>query len=137
MNCCSNGKIPPPTTIIIKIPEACAVYLPKPSTARLKIPPHIMDVHKPQSTKNRALTGTEAISNPFSTLYPGIETVISFGVKIAINIKQIAVAETTINCVRVATLPLMTLLAERPTNMSGTVGKQARTFFRWVGKIEI
>ena len=77
-----------------------------------------MDVHKPQSTKNRALTGTEAISNPFSTLYPGIETVISFGVKIAINIKQIAVAETTINCVRVATLPLMTLLAERPTNMS-------------------
>ena len=41
-----------------------------------------------------------------------------FGVKIAINIKQIAVAETTINCVRVATLPLMTLLAERPTNMS-------------------
>ena len=116
MNCCSNGKIPPPTTIIIKIPEACAVYLPKPSTARLKIPPHIMDVHKPQSTKNRALTGTEAISNPFSTLYPGIETVISFGVKIAINIKQIAVAETTINCVRVATLPLMTLLAERNTH---------------------
>jgi len=32
-----SGRTPPPTTIIIKMPDAAAEYLPSPSVARLKI----------------------------------------------------------------------------------------------------
>ena len=48
-----------------------------------------------ETITNTFLKTVSAFSN-----YNGGE--IYFGVKIAINIKQIAVAETTINCVRVA-----------------------------------
>ena len=40
------------------LPEAFAVAEPSPSTARLKIAPHITDVQSPQSTKNPIATGT-------------------------------------------------------------------------------
>ena len=40
-----------PNTMVIKIPEAIAVYLPRPSTAMLKIPPHITEVQRPTSKK--------------------------------------------------------------------------------------
>ena len=55
-----KGKIPPPTTIVIKIPDAEAVKRPNPSTARLNIPPHITEVHNPIKTRYIALIGTLA-----------------------------------------------------------------------------
>ena len=69
----SNGSKPPPTTIIINIPEAGSVYFPRPSVARLKIHGHITLVHSPQSTSNNAETGTTTIlkAEPVNT---GIET---------------------------------------------------------------
>src|SRR5690554_756104 len=47
----------------MKIPEAAGVYLPKPSTARLNILPHIIEVQRPTRTKNSALIGTSAKPN--------------------------------------------------------------------------
>ena len=55
---CTTGNTPPPTTIIIKMPDAWAVYLPSPSVAKLKIEAHMTDVNKPQSTSSRAVSGT-------------------------------------------------------------------------------
>ena len=63
MNDWISGNTPPPTTIIMKIPDAAAVYLPNPSVARLKIEDHITDVHKPQRTSRSAATGTVVIWN--------------------------------------------------------------------------
>ena len=40
--------MPPPHTSAMKMPEAAAVYLPRPSTARLKMAPHMIEVQKPQ-----------------------------------------------------------------------------------------
>ena len=39
---------------------SAARYLPNPSTAKLKIPPHMMEVHRPTSTRYIALIGTSA-----------------------------------------------------------------------------
>lgn len=55
-----NGKMPPPHTNTMNRPEAAARYLPNPSTAKLKIPPHMMEVHRPTSTRYIALMGTSA-----------------------------------------------------------------------------
>ena len=52
--------MPPPQTITMNIPEAFSVYFPRPSTAKLKIPPHITEVHNPTNTNNAALIGTWA-----------------------------------------------------------------------------
>src|SRR5690554_4825115 len=57
------GRIPPPQTIVMKIPAAAGVYLPNPSTARLNILPHIIEVQRPTNTKNSALIGTSAKPN--------------------------------------------------------------------------
>ncbi len=50
-----------PTTSIMKMPDACSVYLPRPSTARLKMPPHISEVHNPQSIRKIALNGIDGV----------------------------------------------------------------------------
>ena len=84
-----NGRIPPPQTITMKIPEAAAVYLPKPSTAKLKIPPHMMEVHKPQRAMNMIPTGTSTIPKEISDKNTGILTLVVAGAKIAIKIKII------------------------------------------------
>ena len=47
----------------MKIPLACAEYLPSPSQARLKMHDHITEVHSPQSTRNKAATGTVTMLN--------------------------------------------------------------------------
>ena len=73
-----SGNTPPPTTIIMNIPEACAVYLPRPSVARLNIDAHITEVQSPQSTRNKALSGTTVISNELP-VKSGMEAVIVFG----------------------------------------------------------
>ena len=77
--------IPPPQTSTIKIPEAASVYLPSPSTARLKIPPHITEVHNPQRIKKATFNGTLAIPNQISLKNTGIPTVVSAGLKIDSN----------------------------------------------------
>ena len=79
-----TGSTPPPTTIIIKIPDAWAVYLPRPSVARLKMEAHITEVQSPQSTSNRALIGTVVISTEPSRIFTkGMVTVTLFGVRMA------------------------------------------------------
>ena len=47
-----------PQTMVMKAPEAMAVYLPSPSVARLKMPPHITLAHRPTSRKQKMPTGT-------------------------------------------------------------------------------
>ena len=44
-------------------PSEVAVYFPNPSTARLKIPPHMIEVQRPTNTKYIALIGTSAKPN--------------------------------------------------------------------------
>ena len=55
--------IPPPQTMTIKIPDAAAVYFPNPSTARLKMPPHITEVHNPQRIRNMTFIGIMTVSS--------------------------------------------------------------------------
>ena len=69
----------------IKIPEAAAVYLPNPSVAKLKIPPHITEVQSPQRVKNMTLEGTSASPKEIFLLKTGIFTTTSVGKKIANN----------------------------------------------------
>ena len=73
----------------MKIPDAAFVYLPRPSTAKLNILPHIMEVQSPQSTNNNALTGTFVIAKeePVNT---GIKVVTVFGDNMAITINKMA-----------------------------------------------
>ena len=105
--------------MVIKRPEAAAVYLPKPSTARLKMPPHITDVQRPQSTINRHFTGTpDVMMKPSETLYAGMLIVRSPGKKMVISSSAIAVVVTKSICERVDTFPLMIELEKRPTSIS-------------------
>ena len=74
------------------MPEAAAVYFPNPSTARLNMPPHIMEVHNPHKTTKTILIGTsvfktgkvmvevigEKIANKIN-IKPKSETVIKIG----------------------------------------------------------
>ena len=108
--------MPPPTTIIMKIPDADAVYLPKPSVARLKILAHITLVHKPQSTNNKALIGTVTMSKllPVKT---GIDTVMLLPRTIATMINPIAIVVVIIINVRLETLSAMNPVLKRPTNI--------------------
>ena len=60
----------------MKIPEALSVYLPRPSTAKLKMPPHMTDVQRPHNTNNAALTGTCAMPKPSVPLNTGRPTTV-------------------------------------------------------------
>ena len=71
-----SGSTPPPTTIIMKMPLAAAVYLPRPSVARLNTHDHITEVQRPHSTSSKALRGTVSISNPLP-LNTGMEVWVS------------------------------------------------------------
>ena len=85
----TTGNTPPPTTIIIKIPDAWAVYLPRPSVARLKMEAHITEVNRPQSTSNRAVRGTVVeVIVPSRMEISGMLTVTLFGVKMAARIEK-------------------------------------------------
>src|SRR5690554_2461671 len=108
--------IPPPTTIIIKIPDAALVYFPSPSTARLKILPHIIDVHNPQTTSKSALKGTTVNENedPVNT---GIDVVTVFGVSMAAIINIIASPDTVESITLLDTLPPTSPPMKRPTSI--------------------
>ena len=117
MKFCTNGIKPPPTTIIMKIPEAWAVYLPRPSVARLKILGHMIEVQRPQSTKNMAEIGTVTNWNeePVNT---GISTVVDLPRSTAKRMNSIPAPLATIIIERLETLLAMKLEHKRPTNMS-------------------
>ena len=79
----------------MKIPEAFAVYLPRPSVERLKIPPHMIDVQRPQRKINTQDNGTVAFSIlmiPRSIL----RVVVTSPVKIAATMRIIPTVETVI-----------------------------------------
>ena len=87
--------MPPPTTIIMNIPEPRAVYFPSPSTERLKMHDHITDVHSPQATRSSAATGRWYIATlePVNT---GISTWQLFPRIIAPSINAIASTDVAV-----------------------------------------
>ena len=101
----------------MKIPEACSVYLPRPSTARLKILPHINDVQRPHNTRNSASSGTSRMMNS-PLMKPGMVTRTVDGIRIAASTSTMAISDTAVSCLRVDTFELMAELTRRPTSIS-------------------
>ena len=104
----------------MKIPEAFSVYLPNPSTARLKIPPHMMDVQSPTNARNIALTGTCTSPNIPSELFlnTGIFTIESVGANMAEITRIIPMAEAVPNIALAEILLPILAPIRRPTNIS-------------------
>ena len=64
------------------MPEAIAVYLPRPSTAMLKIAPHITEVQRPTSNMAKMPTGTSCVMKVIADQStPGKGTSTSVGAK--------------------------------------------------------
>ena len=116
MKFCSSGMMPPPTTIAMNIPEPRAVYLPKPSTERLKIQDHITDVHSPHSTSSRAASGRlyVAMLLPVNT---GMSTVMLFPVIIAPVISSMATKAVAESITLLEILLAMNPATKRPTSI--------------------
>ena len=93
------------------------VYLPMPSTAKLKMPPHMMDVHNPQSTKSTTETGTTCKPKLMSALNTGMLTAMSAGKKIPITTNKIASVLTVVNCDLAENLPPKSPPSKRPINI--------------------
>ncbi len=108
--------MPPPTTIIMKMPLAFSVYLPSPSVARLKVQLHITEVQRPQSTMRMALSGsfTTAKLEPVNT---GMLPVTVFGMRMATMMSSMATPLTTIIMVRLDTLAAIRLERKRPQSI--------------------
>ena len=104
--------------MVINSPDAVAVYLPKPSVARLKITPHITDVHKPQRMMNNTLAGTSASMKQLWERSGTVRLILlASGMKIATKRNRSATHEVTVSCVRDETFPLMNALTKRPTSI--------------------
>lgn len=114
----SVGNIPPPQTITINNPDATAVYLPKPVTARLNIAPHITDVQSPQRIKNTAFIGicTELNESVLES-NPKNDTISSFA-QIPADISAIAIADVTASIVRLDTFEPIIPPTNRPTSIN-------------------
>ena len=112
-----RGNTPPPTTIIMKMPEAAAVYLPRPSVARLKMQLHITDVHKPHNTSNNALRGTSCISKA-EPVNNGMVVVWSLPTNMAPRMSNMPSEVTTTIMVRDDTLLAIAPPTMRPTSIS-------------------
>lgn len=85
--------MPPPTTIVMKRPDALAVYLPRPSVARLKMPPHMTEVHRPQSRRKRHFMGTSPLVM-LRNLISGSLKVTDSGRRIAMSTRMMATDDT-------------------------------------------
>src|SRR5574344_1210522 len=101
----------------MKIPDAVAVYLPSPSTARLKIPPHITEVQRPHNTRNITPMGTSAKPNEISDWNTGIDTFVSRGPKIPSNTKIRPTVDATANIALLETFAARLAPATRPINI--------------------
>ena len=117
MEFCTKGRRPPPTTIIMKIPDAAAEYLPNPSVARLKILLHIIEVQRPQRTNSNAAIGTvtNVKEEPVNT---GIDTVVDLPRTTAATIHTIPNIVVPIIIERLDTFPPIKLPMKRPTSIS-------------------
>ena len=114
-----SGRTPPPTTIIMKMPLAWAVYLPSPSVARLKILAHMIEVQRPQSTSSRALIGTVADQNlKFIMSNSGMLMVLVLGMNMAARISIMATLVVQSISWRDDTLPAMKPETRRPQSIS-------------------
>ena len=98
---------------------AFSVYLPNPSTARLKIPPHITEVQRPTSTSNIALIGTFTNPNKPSALFlnTGIFTIVSVEDKMAPNTNAMPIAETVVSIAFADTLAPTAAPTRRPMSI--------------------
>lgn len=112
----SRGSNPPPTTIIMKMPDAAAEYLPKPSVARLKILGHMTEVHKPHNTNKKAATGTVTIwkAEPVNT---GISIVVALPNIMANKTRAIPTTDVAIIMVLLDILFAMNPAVKRPTSI--------------------
>ena len=116
MKFCTRGSTPPPTTIIIKIPEAAAEYLTSHSVAKLKMLDHITEVHRPQSTSKRAATGTVTSWNdePVNT---GIDIVVLLPRTIANSMRKMPRLAVAIIMALLEILSAINPAEKRPTSM--------------------
>ena len=89
------------------------VYLPSPSTARLKMPPHITDVQRPHSVRNMTPMGTSIMAKPVP-VNTGMRPIVSIGAKMPSSTKTSATTETAVSCALLETLPPMTPPIRRP-----------------------
>ena len=101
----------------MKIPEAASVYLPRPSTAKLKIPPHIIEVQRPQSAINMMLIGTCATPNEISLLNTGILTIVVIGQIKARIMNRIPTPDATVSIALLVNLPPKEAPTRRPINI--------------------
>ena len=103
----------------MKAPEAMEVYLPKPSTAILNIPPHITEVHNPTRINATMATGISAVmkvNEAQST--PGILTIHCSGRKIP-NVTSTRVSiDTAAICVRLEIFSATNPPNKRPTSIN-------------------
>ena len=112
-----NGRIPPPTTIAMKIPEAFSVYLPRPSVARLKMQPHMIEVQRPIRTRNTVKRGTLFTAKE-PLLKPIMETPFWGLTNMEMSTNTIPTQETVSSCARLEILPLMKPEVRRPTSIN-------------------
>ena len=68
--------------MVMNRPEALLVALPRPSTARLKMAPHMTEVQRPQRTSSRADSGTFTIWKA-EPVKAGMLTLVEAGAKMA------------------------------------------------------
>ena len=100
----------------MKIPEAAAEYLPRPSVAKLKMLDHITEVHKPQRTNSGAAMGTVTNWNdePVNT---GMAIVVLLPRTIANSIRKMPRLAVTIIMALLETLSAINPAEKRPTSM--------------------
>lgn len=104
----------------MKIPEAAVTYLPSPSTARLKIPPHMTEVQSPMRTRQKALMGTSAKPKERPEVEDwktGMEMGMEVGRKMARAVRMSAAAEAVVSIALGETLAAMAAPMKRPTSM--------------------
>ena len=97
----------PPTTIAMKMPEPIGTYLPRPSAAMLKMPPHITDVMRPQSAMKHMASGN----------WIPKRLIIFNGVYIVASINAIPSTEHTVICAREETFAPTAPPSRRPIIM--------------------
>ena len=98
------------------MPDAAAVYLPSPSTARLKIAPHMTEVQRPQRMSRRILTGTASMPKDMSDLNTGILT-IDCGRSMALMTSSAAMVVVAMSIVLLDIYPPIEAPMNRPTSM--------------------
>ena len=109
--------MPPPQTMTMKSPEARDVYLPSPSTARLKIAPHITDVHRPQRMKNITPIGIASSEKLSWDVIAGNLTVVESPRMMPRRTNMMATEPTTESIALLDTFPPIAPPIKRPQSM--------------------